>query len=95
MLVQILRLLTKPSSKTLRRCLDLNLCSFCQLMTRQNVPFGITVATRPAPLVMHLECEVRLPDHDFVVTSKHKLVPSVYTACEIQTTSASCQPEIS
>ena len=60
------------------------------------VPLGITAATRQAPLViMQMEYEVRLPDHDFVVASKHKLVPSVYAACEIQTTPARCQPEIS
>ena len=58
------------------------------------VPLGITVATRQAPLVMPMEYEVRLPDQDFVVVSKHKSVPSVYAACEIQTTSARCQPEI-
>ena len=58
-------------------------------------PLRITVATRQAPLVMHIEYEVRLPDHEFVVASKHKLVPSVFAACEIQTASARCQPEIS
>ena len=50
---------------------------------KAKVPFRITPATRQAPLVMHMEYEVRLPDHDFVVASKHKLVPSVYAACEI------------
>ena len=62
---------------------------------KAKVPLGITVATRQAPLVMPMEYEVRLPDQDFVVASKHKSVPSVYAACEIQTTSARCQPEIS
>ena len=44
---------------------------------------------------MHMEYEVRLPDHDFVVASKHKLVLSVYVAREIQTTYARSQLEIS
>lgn len=42
-----------------------------------------------------MEYDVRLPDPDFVVASKHTLVPSVNAACEIQTTSSRCQPEIS
>ena len=62
---------------------------------KAKVQLGITAATRQAPLIMHMEYEVRLPDHDFVVASKHKLVPSVYAACEIQTASARCQPKIS
>ena len=62
---------------------------------KAKVPLRITVATRQAPLVMHIGYEVRLPDHEFVVASKHKLVPSVFAACEIQTASARCQPEIS
>ena len=62
---------------------------------KAKVPLEITAASHQAPLVMHMEYEVRLPDHDFVVASKHKLVPSVYAVCEIQTTSARSQPEIS
>lgn len=62
---------------------------------KAKVPLGITAATRQAPLVMHMEYEVRLPDHDFVVATKHKLIPSVYAACEIQSASAKSQPEIS
>ena len=62
---------------------------------KAKVSLGITVATRQAPLVMHMEYEVPLPDHDFVVASKQKLVPSVYAAYEIQTTSARSQSEIS
>ena len=29
------------------------------------------------------------------MTSKHKLVPIIYAACEIQSTSARCQPKVS
>ena len=32
---------------------------------------------------MHLEYKVRLPDHDFAVAARHKLIPSVYAACVI------------
>ena len=33
---------------------------------------------------MHLEYKVRLPDHDWVVGNRHKLIPSVYTAVLIK-----------
>ena len=62
---------------------------------KAKVSLGITAATRQAPLVMHMEYEVRLPDNDFVVASKQKLMASVYAAYEIQTTSARSQSEIS
>ena len=44
---------------------------------------------------MHFDYEIRLPDHDFVKVAKHKLTPSVYSACEIRTTSSKVAPEIS
>ena len=62
---------------------------------KAKAPLRITAATHQTPFVMHMEYEVQLPNHNFVVASKHKLVPSVYAACEIQTTSARSQPEIS
>lgn len=33
---------------------------------------------------MHLDYRVRLPDHDWVVAEKHKLIPSVYAFITIQ-----------
>lgn len=33
---------------------------------------------------MHLEYRVRLPDHDWVVAERHKLIPSVYAVISIQ-----------
>lgn len=33
--------------------------------------------------MMHVDYKVRLPDHDFVKGSGHKLIPSVYAICEI------------
>ena len=41
------------------------------------VPIGLTAANKQAPMVMHMEYQVTLPDHDFVVAAKHKLIPSV------------------
>ena len=33
---------------------------------------------------MHLEYQVRLPDHDFVIAANHKLIPSVIRGMEIK-----------
>lgn len=33
---------------------------------------------------MRMDYLVRLPDHDWVVAEKHKLIPSVYAVIEIQ-----------
>ena len=32
---------------------------------------------------MHLEYKVKLPDHSFVVATRHKLNPSVYGICDV------------
>jgi len=34
---------------------------------KAKVPLGLTAASRQAPMLMCLEYEVRLPDHDFVI----------------------------
>ncbi|CAF4369068.1 unnamed protein product [Rotaria magnacalcarata] len=39
--------------------------------------FGLPAARRQAPLLMHLDYKIRLPDHAFVVAPRHKLIPSV------------------
>ena len=33
---------------------------------------------------MHLDYRVQLPDHDWVVAERHKLIPSVYASCVIK-----------
>lgn len=43
---------------------------------KAKVPIGVTAAKLQSPIAMSLEWKVRLPDHDFVIASKHKLVPS-------------------
>ena len=48
------------------------------------VPIGLTAANKQAPLLMHVEYRVRLPDHDWVVAARHKLIPSVYAGVIIQ-----------
>jgi len=48
------------------------------------VPIGITAANKQAPLLMHLDYKVTLPDHDWVVAGDHKLIPSVYAGINIK-----------
>uniref|UniRef100_A0A0B7BG25 C2H2-type domain-containing protein n=1 Tax=Arion vulgaris TaxID=1028688 RepID=A0A0B7BG25_9EUPU len=51
---------------------------------KARVPIGLTAANKQAPFLMHVEYRVTLPDHDWVVAAKHKLIPSVYAGIEIQ-----------
>ena len=62
---------------------------------KAKVPIGVTAANKQSPLIMHVDYEIILPDHDFVKATKLKLTPSVYSACEIRTTSSKVAPEIS
>ena len=44
---------------------------------KAKVLIGITAAKKQTPSLMHMEYQITLPDHDFVVGSKHTLIPSV------------------
>ena len=35
-------------------------------------------------MLMHMDYRVKLPDHDWVVAERHKLIPSVYGIIEIK-----------
>ena len=48
------------------------------------VALGITAATKQAPMLMHLEYKVKLPDHDHPVGPRHKLIPSVIAVCIVK-----------
>ena len=48
------------------------------------VPIGLTAASSQSPLLMHVQYRVQLPDHDWVVAERHKLIPSVYAGIQIQ-----------
>ena len=50
---------------------------------KARVPIGLTAAKSQAPMLMHMEYKVKLPDHDFVIAGRHKLIPSVYAICNI------------
>jgi len=51
---------------------------------KARVPLGLTAANKQAPLLMHLEYRVSLPDHDWVIAARHKLIPSVIAGIEIK-----------
>ena len=50
---------------------------FHSMDDKAKVPIGITAAGKQTPLLMHMEYQVTLPDYEFVVGSRHKLIPSV------------------
>ena len=50
---------------------------------KARIPIGLPAANKQAPFLMMMSRRVRLPDHDFVVATRHKLIPSVYAAAKI------------
>jgi hypothetical protein len=61
-----------------------NEVAFVSQDDKARVPIGITAANKQAPLLMHLQYKVKLPDHDWVVAGGHKLKPSVYAGIVIK-----------
>ena len=51
---------------------------------KSHIPMGIPAANKQSPILMTMEYPVTLPDHTFVVASKHKLIPSIYASREIK-----------
>ena len=51
---------------------------------KARVPLGLAAASLQAPILMHIEYKVRLPDHNFVVGLHHTLIPSIYGVCKIK-----------
>ena len=51
---------------------------------KAKVPIGLPAANLQSPLLMHLEYKVRVNDHDFVLGTKQKLIPSVIAECNVQ-----------
>lgn len=45
---------------------------------KYRINLGVTAAQKQSPILMHVQFRVKLPDHDWVVAEKHKLIPSVY-----------------
>ena len=51
---------------------------------KSHIPMGIPAANKQSPILMTMEYPVTLPDHTFVVASKHKLIPSIYASREVK-----------
>ena len=49
---------------------------------KARVSLDLPVSKKQTAILMHLEYRVKLPDHDFPIERKHKLIQSVYAACE-------------
>ena len=47
------------------------------------MPIGTTAANKQGPLLMLMEYQMTLPDHDWIIASQHKLISSVYAAIEV------------
>lgn len=58
--------------------------SFISQDDKARVPIGVTAAHKQTPLLMYVEYRVKLPDHDWVKATKHKLIPSVYAGINIK-----------
>ena len=71
-------------SSTIKRLEELSSVCFLSQDDKAKVPIGLTAANKQAPLLMHLEYRVSLPDHDWVIAAKHKLTPLVYAGIEIE-----------
>ena len=44
---------------------------------KAKVPIWLTATSKQAPMFLHMEYQVTLPNHDFIVAPKPKLIPSV------------------
>lgn len=59
-----------------------NEVAFLSQDDKAKIVIGITAAHKQAPLLMHLEYKVSLPDHNWVII--HKLIPSIYAIINIK-----------
>lgn len=75
---------TIAAVKTISSLLGPDQVFFLSQDDKARVPLGLTAANKQAPLLMHVEYKVSLPDHDFTIASGHKLIPSVYACCVIE-----------
>ena len=48
---------------------------------KTKVPIELTATKKQAAMLMHMEYQVTLPDHEFVAAPKHQLIPSII--CDI------------
>ena len=53
---------------------------------KAKVPLGLPISKKQTAILMHVDYKVTLPDHDFPIGAKHKLIPSVYAGCVMKNT---------
>lgn len=56
---------------------------------KARVPLGLPAAHKQSAILMRMDYRVQLPDHDYVVATRHKLVPSVYAGLVINKSAVS------
>lgn len=72
------------SLETLASILGPEQVAFISQDDKARVPIGITAVKKQSPFLMHLEYRIKLPDHDWVIAERHKLIPSVYAGINIK-----------
>lgn len=75
---------TIRSLEELASVLGPNEVGFISQDDKARVAIGLTAANKQSPMLMHVEYKITLPDHDWIVANKHKLIPSVYAGIEIK-----------
>ena len=58
-------------------------CILLSMDDKANVKIGVVAANKQTAMCMHMEYQVRLPNHGFIVAPKHSLTPSVYAFLQI------------
>ena len=48
---------------------------------KARVPLGLPISKKQTDILMYSKYKVILPNHDFPIGTKHKLVPLVYATC--------------
>ena len=58
-----------------------NMVFYISKNDKAKVPLGLTISKKKTAIHMHPDCKIRLPDHDFLIGSQHKLITSVMAGC--------------
>ncbi|CAG8718989.1 4968_t:CDS:2, partial [Dentiscutata erythropus] len=51
---------------------------------KAQIPLGLAAANKQAPILIRLKYRVKLPDYNWVVAKRHKLIPSVYAILNVE-----------
>ena len=50
---------------------------------KARVKLGLADASLQSPVLISMDYKVGLPDHSFIVSKRHSLIPSVYGVCDV------------